>query len=240
MADANADHADDKATTDVTPTETSAELTPEEQIVGLKKDLDESRGKEKALSSKLGTQSNQIGELKKFADEMENNPKGLSQRICDGAGIKVNFDTQPAIGAEIEGLQPEQVGKLVQDISSGVKAELEPTIKGAQDAHTVFNEQILANRYPDFDERAPERDSLKLAVASGGMSISELRHLAARGSMMEEAVAAAVQKGADEKLAELNKKAEEQISGGGTTSKDKAKGHTAESAADRLNRVRGR
>jgi hypothetical protein len=239
MADANADHAADEATKDTETGGGTGDPTPEEQIAKLTGDLGTSQAKEKELASKLGKQSEQIGTLKGFADEMTNDPKGLIGRIADGAGIKVNYDTKPLVAAELAGIEPEQVGKLVQDISAGVKAELEPTVKGAQDANKAFQEQMLANRYSDFDDRTPERDALQLAVTSGTMSDTELRHLAARGSTMDSTIAAAIQKGGDDKLAELNKKAEEQISGGGKTSKDKGKGHTAEEAVARLSGIRG-
>lgn len=240
MADANAEHADDKANADAGNGGETGDPTPEEQIAKLTEDLATSETKATDLASKLGTQSSQIGELKKFADEMTNDPKALIGRIADGAGIKVDFDAKPAIGTDITGLEPEQISKLVQGITAEVKAELDPVAKAAQDATVLFNQQALSSKYSDFDSRGQEMDTLKVAVASNNMSGDELLYLASIGQAREGIVADAMQKGADEKLAELNKKAEEQISGGGTTSKDKGKGHTAESAADRLNRVRGR
>lgn len=240
MADANADHADDQANADAGNGGETGDPTPEEQITKLTEDLGISQGKEKELASKLGTQSGQIGELKKFADEMTADPKGLIGRIADGAGIKVDFDMKPVMAAELKGLEPEEIGKLVQGITAEVKAGLDPAVKSAQEATALFNQQVLTTKYPDFDERGQEMDTLKVGLASKAISTDELLYLASIGQAREAIAADAYKKGADAKLAELNKKAEEQVSGGGKSSQEKAKGHTAESAADRLNRVRGR
>ncbi len=199
-------------------------------VESLTAELKEWKGKHETLSTKLGTQASKLGtkakSLDDFQDALNKNPEHVIASLAKEAGIEFNVgkksdsnaDLLKALDSEDPAVRAAVADKIQGDrrevaLFDGVMEKLSPTVKAMQD-------QVMAGKYPDFDDLGDVRDSISLKIDTGQLMKTEVLQLAARGANMTEAVKAAGELAVEEYKQVLAKKKEGQLGAGGVAGID--------------------
>lgn len=212
----------------------NVKLTPEEKFTALEKQHGEITKERDDLATKLGKQSDQIGLMKKTADLIKNNPKGLIEKLAADAGITINFGESAQAGI-LKLLESDEANDTLKAIRAATGEENKDILAKLE----VITEGQLASRYDDWDGLEASRKGITLARTSGQLSEVELDHFAARGMNMEAVVTEAEARGAEKYRKELEEKNREQIDGAGGRGKLPSTEQSAELLAQVVKDMKG-
>jgi len=80
----------------------------------------------KGLQKSYTERMQELGEVKKFREQLKGDPKSVLQRIAEANGLKVSFDGQAATAASP--VVPPQVPEVLSSVAAGVRAKWVPII----------------------------------------------------------------------------------------------------------------
>lgn len=180
------------------------------------------------LNARFDIQGNELGELRKKTSEydtwkraLQENPKTALPALAKELGLDVALkeptdpDTLIKQLGEDGQLSAKDVLKLVERLSTAsrdsILKEMEPTVRAVHHAH-------LRTEFPDFDAGADGREEMHTHYKAGLITPDELFHQAWRGSNLDAAVKAAVEKAETGKEAEFAKKLADMGLPGGSAS----------------------
>ncbi len=133
------------------------------------------------LSTNYGKQSEQVGRLKHIAGQLKDaNPevrKRLLQGFAKTAGLDIHFGT-PSTGANQDGAGDADPAKAAVFDAAKFETEMNLQIRSIIDP---AQEQMLAQKHPDWDELTDHRNLLALDVSTSKVGQEELLHFAAKG-----------------------------------------------------------
>lgn len=82
----------------------------------------------KGLQKSYTERMQELGEVKKFREQLKGDPKSVLQRIAEANGLKVSFEGQAAAAAPVIPAAPPQVPEVLSTVAAGVRAKWVPII----------------------------------------------------------------------------------------------------------------
>lgn len=155
--------------------------TPEEQLKAKTEEIVALQTEHDGLLNKYGKQSEQVGSLKKIAAQLTDaNPevrKRLLQGFAKTAGLDINFGTPNPV-AKMDGAGDADPAKAAAFDAAKFESEMNLQIRSILDP---AQEQMLAQKHPDWDDLTDHRNLLALDVSTSKVGQDELLHYAAKG-----------------------------------------------------------
>jgi hypothetical protein len=157
----------------------------------------------------VGDQGTQIGQLRTFQESVRNDPKGFISRLAKESGIPVkileqNNQISDAFNSGDPNQQAGAVSQSLQSVQDQVQ-RMAPHVRAAYEA-------TMRQKYPNWDDFADTRETLKLSAMGGTIHEDEQLQLMAIGMNVGEAIEAAKLEAIESYKKELAAKNAEQVS----------------------------
>lgn len=175
-----------------------------------KNELEELRNEVTGLKDKLGKQSKIVGEFNAFNDQLNNDPMGLLGRLSDKTGVKIKFADDESELPKMEGSDSEVVTAIKAiDRKYGTALAQLTTLVGN------LMQGSVNSKHEDWGDYAEARAAVKMQLTRGEISEDELYHLAAKGMDAPNVVKAREEAAVAKYKAELKRKRDAGMGGGG-------------------------
>lgn len=183
------------------------------ELETMTEERDTFKEKSEKTASKLGKQSYEVKLLHDLTNLAKDQPREYVRKIAEKAGIgKIYFeDDKPAdkIGLDLDGIDDDKL-KALEALRVKDRHEMRQEV---QDAISPLFRDMIASKYPDWDDLADTRSAASAGRTKGILQPEEVDHLVARGLSMPAALNDAKELGKAEYIASLNKKEGEHIPG---------------------------
>jgi hypothetical protein len=188
--------------------------TTKESAEKLTKERSEFETKFNDITKKLGTQSQEVGALRKIQEIAKQRPKEFIAELAKEHGVDVKFadDDKSSLKDAYDADDPARLESIInmriQNEVAKVRAELNPQIEAQF-------ENNMRQKYADFDNLAETRGMLQAKVQAKQLPYTELFHLASQAVHLPEVLAAAEAAGRDKYIKELQSKGKDAHAAGG-------------------------
>ena len=183
------------------------------QLEAVTKERDTFKEKSEKTATKLGKQSHEVKLLHDLTNLAKEQPREYVRKVAEKAGIgKIYFEEdKPAdkIGLDLDGIDDDKL-KALEALRVKDRHEMRQEV---QDAISPLFREMIASKYPDWDDLADTRAAASAGREKGILQPEEVDHLVARGLSMPAALNDAEELGKAKYIAFLNKKEGEHIPG---------------------------
>jgi hypothetical protein len=182
---------------------------------------EKAEGDRDKIRKTLDTNSNLVGDYRKFLDKARTNPQEAIKEFSEKHGI--DFGLKPGEGKPKSGdedLDADKLDKLMQARDAGLMKAMERKFGKALDR---LAEDGMRQKHGDWDALESEREAVRLSAAKGEMSMAELSHLAVKAQKLPEIVKDAESKGYEKCKVDMAKKAGGDHKAGGGASDEGGK-----------------
>ncbi len=185
------------------------------------KDLDEITLKHEDLSKRVGDQGNDLSVFNKIKSELRDNPVQLITKLAKESGVDISFGNEKSVDdmdniATLLSGTPEEIKEGTNKLSDFIDKKVDDKLKtNLAPVRNTLVDTHLAQKYEDYGNLSGIRETIALQVKTGGMDKSELLHLAARATKLNDFSKKEFERGRESAKAEFREKYKNQLGNAG-------------------------